>query len=53
MSSFAHASEANSASILFEKTIAREPLVLVQPKLFTIHIASAIEQLDVPLRRHA
>lgn len=53
MSSFAHASEAKSASIFSEKTIAREPLVLVQPKLFTMHIASAIEQLDVPLRRHA
>lgn len=53
MSSFALASEAKSASILFEKTIAREPLVLVQPKLFSMHIASAIEQLDVPIRRHA
>ena len=53
MSSFALASEAKSASISFEKTIAREPLVLVQPKLFSMHIASAIEQLDVPIRRHA
>ena len=53
MSSFALASEAKSASILTEKTIAREPLVLVQPKLFTMHIASAIEQLDVPIRRHS
>ena len=53
MSSFALASEAKSASILFEKTIAREPLVLVQPQLFSMHIASAIEQLDVPIRRHS
>jgi len=53
MSSFALASEAKSASILTEKTIAREPLVLVQPKLFSMHIASAIEQLDVPIRRHS
>ena len=53
MSSFALASEAKSASILTEKTIAREPMVLVQPKLFSMHIASAIEQLDVPIRRHS
>lgn len=53
MSSFALGSEATLASIFSEQTIAREPLVLVQPKLFTMHIASAIEQLDVPIRRHA
>ena len=43
---------ANQVTDSQEETAALEPLVLVQPKLFLMRAASAIEQLDASSGRH-